>query len=155
MCVYIYIYAYILVPVTLNVFTLSANSYRFCLQLDFLLFILVISNSGNYLHLRTIVVAYIIKQYAVITYWVKIIIVIQIAKWMSPYWDNKSLPTSTLTLPDTLSSTFRLFPSLLLKIHAFPMWYLIWKGREKKFWQNVDSNQGWSRQKGLPTSNVL
>ncbi len=66
--IYIYIYAYILVPVTLNVFTLSANSYRFCLQLDFLLFILVISNSGNYLHLRTIVVAYIIKQYAVITY---------------------------------------------------------------------------------------
>ncbi len=43
------------VPVTLNVFTLSANSYIFCLQLDFLLFILFIANSGNYLHLSIVV----------------------------------------------------------------------------------------------------
>ncbi len=107
-------------------FTLSANSYRFCLQLDFLLFKLRIANSGNYLHLRIIV-----HYKIVITYWVKIIILIKIAKWISPYWDNKSLPTPTLTLPDTLSSTFRLFTSLLLKIYAFATWYLIWKGREK------------------------
>ncbi len=38
-----------------NAFTLSANSYRFCLQLDFLLFILLIANSGNYLHLSIVV----------------------------------------------------------------------------------------------------
>ncbi len=28
-------------------------------------------------------------------------------------WDNKALPTPTLTLPDTLFSTFWLFPSFL------------------------------------------
>ncbi len=31
-------------------------------------------------------------------------------KWMPPYWDNKALPTPTLTLPDTLFSTFLFFP---------------------------------------------
>ncbi len=39
---------------------------------------------------------------------------IQIIKWMSPYWDNKALPTPTLTLPDTLFATFLLFPSFLM-----------------------------------------
>ncbi len=39
----------------------------------------------------------------------------------SPYWENKVLPTPTLTLPDTLFSTFRLFPSFLLTIDAFSM----------------------------------
>ncbi len=43
------------VPITFIVFTLSANSYRFCLQLDFLLFILLIANCGNYLRLRIVV----------------------------------------------------------------------------------------------------
>ncbi len=60
-------------------------------------------------------------------------VLIKMAKWMSPYWDNKSLPTPYLTLPNSLSSTFRLFPSLLLKIHAFPTWYLVRKGRGEKF----------------------
>ncbi len=60
-------------------------------------------------------------------------VLIKMTKWMSPYWDNKSLLTPYLTLPDSLSSTFRLFPSLLLKIHAFPTWYLVWKGRGGKF----------------------
>ncbi len=60
-------------------------------------------------------------------------------KWMPPYWDNKALPKPTLTLPDTLISTFLLFPSFLLKIIAFPMQYEIWKGRN--FWgQKADSN---------------
>ncbi len=49
---------------------------------------------------------------------------------MPPYWDNKALPTPTLTLPDTSFSPFWLFPSFLLKIIAFPMWYEIWKGRK-------------------------
>ncbi len=40
----------------------------------------------------------------------QIIILIQIIKWMPPYWYNKALPTPTLTLPDTLFSTFWLFP---------------------------------------------
>ncbi len=35
------------------------------------------------------------------------IILIQIIKWMPPYWDNKALPTPTLTQPDTLFLTFR------------------------------------------------
>ncbi len=39
----------------------------------------------------------------------------------------------SLHLPDTLFSTFRLFPSFLLKINAFPMWYEIWKARKKMF----------------------
>ncbi len=51
-------------------------------------------------------------------YWVQIIVLIQIIKWMPLYWDNKAL-----TLPGTLLSTFRLFASFLLKINAFPMWY--------------------------------
>ncbi len=38
------------------------------------------------------------------------IILIQIIKWMPPYWYNKALPAPTLTLPDTLFSTFWLFP---------------------------------------------
>ncbi len=52
---------------------------------------------------------------------------------MPIYWDNKALPTPTLTLPDTLFSTFLLFPSFLLQIHAFPLRYEICKGR-KKVW---------------------
>ncbi len=58
---------------------------------------------------------------------------------MPPYWDNKALPTPTLTLPDTLFSTFWLFPSFLLKINAFLMRYEIWKGR-KKVQQKAASN---------------
>ncbi len=58
---------------------------------------------------------------------------------MPPYWDNKALPAPTLTLPDTLLSTFWLFPSFLLKINAFPMRYEIWKGR-KKVRQKAGSN---------------
>ncbi len=54
---------------------------------------------------------------------------------MPPYWENKALPTPTLTLC--------LFPSFLLKINAFPMRYDIWKGRKKVF----GSNSGQSRQK--------
>ncbi len=65
---------------------------------------------------------------------------------MPPYWDNKALPTPTLTLPDTLFSTFWLFPSFLLKINAFPMRYEIWKER-KKVRQKAGSNSGRSRQK--------
>ncbi len=49
---------------------------------------------------------------------------------MPPYWDNKALPAPTLTLPDTLFATFWLFPSFLLKINAFLMWFEIWKGRK-------------------------
>ncbi len=44
----------------------------------------------------------------------------------------KALSAPTLTLPDTLFSTFWFFPSFLLKINAFTMRYEIWKGREKK-----------------------
>ncbi len=44
----------------------------------------------------------------------------------------KALSAPTLTLPDTLFSTFWLFPSFLLKINAFTMRFEIWKGREKK-----------------------
>ncbi len=50
----------------------------------------------------------------------------------------KAPSAPTLTLPDTLFSTFWLFPSFLLKINAFTMRYEIWKGREKKkFGQSV------------------
>ncbi len=38
----------------------------------------------------------------------------------------KALSAPTLTLPDTLFSTFWLFPSFLLKINAFTMRYEIW-----------------------------
>ncbi len=31
---------------------------------------------------------------------------IQIIKWMPPYWGNKALPTPSLTLPGTLFATF-------------------------------------------------
>ncbi len=55
----------------------------------------------------TSVLEYIIKQYAIITYWV--LILIQIIKWMLLYWDNKALPTGTLTLPNTFSNVL-LFP---------------------------------------------
>ncbi len=59
----------------------------------------------------------------------KIIILIQIIKCMPPYWDNKATLTPTLTLPDTLFSTFLLFPSFLLQINAFLILNL---KREKK-----------------------
>ncbi len=51
---------------------------------------------------------------------------------MPPYWDNKALPTPTLTLPDTFS-TFWLFPSFLLKNKCFSdvIWNL--KREKKKF----------------------
>ncbi len=56
----------------------------------------------------------------------------------------KALSAPTLTLPDTLFSTFWLFPSFLLKINAFTMRFEIWKGREKKkSWPKVGSNH-WS-----------
>ncbi len=47
------------------------------------------------------------------------------------FWDNTALPTPTLTLPDTSISTFGLFPSFLLKINAFLVWFE--KGEKKKF----------------------
>ncbi len=59
---------------------------------------------------------------------------------MPPYRDNKALPTHTLTLPDTLFSTFWLFPSFLLKINAFLMRYEIWKGRNF-FCQKAGANR--------------
>ncbi len=55
----------------------------------------------------------------------------------------KALSAPTLTLPDTLFSTFWLFPSFLLKINAFTMRYEIWKGREKKVRPKAGSNH-WS-----------
>ncbi len=62
----------------------------------------------------------------------------------------KALSAPTLTLPDTLFSTFWLFPSFLLKINAFTMRYEIWKGREKKkFGQRWDRTAGRSRQKDI------
>ncbi len=61
---------------------------------------------------------------------------------------QKTLPTPTLT--DTLFSTFWLFPSFLLKINAFLMWFEIWKGRIF-FCQKADSNLGRSRQKEYDT----
>ncbi len=45
-----------------------------------------------------------------------------------PYWDNKALPTPTLTLPDTLLIISFIF---IKKINAFLMWFEIWKGRKK------------------------
>ncbi len=63
---------------------------------------------------------------------------IQIIKWMPPYWYNKALPTPTLTLPDTLFSTFWLFP---LRCD------MRFEKGEKKVWQKASSNQGRSRQK--------
>ncbi len=35
-------------------------------------------------------------------YWVQILILIQIIKWMPLYWGNKAIPSPTLTLPDTI-----------------------------------------------------
>ncbi len=62
----------------------------------------------------------------------------------------KALSAPTLTLPDTLFSTFWLFPSFLLKINAFTMRYEIWKGREKKkIGQRWDRTTGRSRQKDM------
>ncbi len=69
------------------------------------------------------------------------------------YWDNKALPTPTLTLPDTLFSTFWLFPSFLLKTNAFLMRYEIWKGR-KKIRQKAGSNSGRSRQNTYALSSM-
>ncbi len=50
---------------------------------------------------------------------------------MPPYWDNKALPTPTLTLPDTFIFNF-LIIFIFIEINAFPVRYEIWKG-EKKF----------------------
>ncbi len=62
----------------------------------------------------------------------------------------KALSAPTLTLPDTLFSTFWLFPSFLLKINAFTMRYEIWKGREKKkIGQRWDRTTGRSCQKDM------
>ncbi len=49
----------------------------------------------------------------------QILILIQIIKSMPPYWDNKALPTPTLTLPYILFSTFWLFSLSLLKNKCF------------------------------------
>ncbi len=64
---------------------------------------------------------------------------------MPPFCNNKALPTPTLTLPHTLFSTVWLFPSFLLKINAFLMWFEIWKGRKKNC-QKADSYLSWSHQ---------
>ncbi len=62
----------------------------------------------------------------------------------------KALSAPTLTLPDTLFSTFWLFPSFLLKMNAFTMRYEIWKGREKKkFGQRQDQTTGRSCQEDI------
>ncbi len=72
-----------------------------------MLFILLIANSGNYLHLSIVVHYKTVCSNNVLSVNYSLI---QIIKWMPPYWDNKALPTPTLTLPDTLFSTFWLFP---------------------------------------------
>ncbi len=66
-------------------------------------------------------------------YWVWIIILFQIIKWMAHFWDNKALPTPTLTLPVTFLF-FQLFYYFLIfiEIKCFSKWYEIWKGRGKK-----------------------
>ncbi len=51
---------------------------------------------------------------------------------MPPYWDNKALPTPTLTLPDTFIFNFLIISFILLKINDFSMRYEIWKGRKKR-----------------------
>ncbi len=58
---------------------------------------------------------------------------IQIIKWMPPYWDNKALPTPTLTLPDTFIFYFLIisFISIENKCLSDAMWDL--KRNKKKF----------------------
>ncbi len=58
---------------------------------------------------------------------------------MPPYWDNKALPTPTLTLPDTLFSTFLIISFIFIenKCLSDAIWYL---KREKKVRQKVASN---------------
>ncbi len=82
-------------------FKICSNKRMFC----YLYYLLAI--------ICTVVLQCIIKQHAIKTYWVQVIIFFQIIKWMPSYWDNKTLPTPTLTLPHTLflTLTFRLFPS--------------------------------------------
>ncbi len=64
---------------------------------------------------------------------------------------QKSLLYSyTLTLPDTLFSTFRLFPYFLLKKMCFSN--VIWNlKREEKVYQKTDSNPGRSCQNDYDT----
>ncbi len=71
---------------------------------------------------------------------------ILIIKRMPPYWVNKALPTPILTLPDTLFSTFWLFPLFYRKKMPFRCDMKFEKG-EKKVCQKMDSNPGWSHQK--------
>ncbi len=44
-----------------------------------------------------------------------IIDLIQIIKWMPPYWDNKALPTPTLTLPDTFILNFLIISFIFIE----------------------------------------
>jgi len=59
-----------------------------------------IANSANYLHLSILV------HYKTVRNNNLMYILIQIIKWMSPYWDNKALPTPTVTLPESFICNF-------------------------------------------------
>ncbi len=61
------------------------------------------------------------------------------------YWDNKALPTPTLTLPDTFIFNFLVISFIFIENKCFSG--VIWNlKREKKVCQKVDLNPGRSRQ---------
>ncbi len=67
-------------------------------------------------------------------YWVWIIILFQIIKWMAHFWDNKALPTPTVTLPVTFLF-FQLFIIFLIfieiKCFSEVIWDLKREGKKK------------------------
>ncbi len=75
-------------------FTLSANSYRFYLHLEG--FSAIYTTYCKQWQLSAPqYCSTLIKQFAVIAVTAFNLIFIQIITWMSPYWDNKSLPNPT------------------------------------------------------------
>ncbi len=62
-------------------------------------------------------------------------------KWMPPYWNNKALPTTTLT--DTFIFNFLIISFILIKKKCYSD--VIWKGRKKS------SNPGRWHQKEYDT----
>ncbi len=84
----------------------------------------MIAKNGNDMHLSTVVHYKLHYKYI---------------KWMPLYWGFIYLFNLLIY-----------FPSFLLQINAFPMWYEIWKGIIFFFfWQTVDSNLGQSHKKTL------
>ncbi len=91
---------------------MSGSHPRYVKIARFLLFILLIANSGNYLHLSIVVHYKTVCNNNVLSVNYNLI---QIIKWMPPYWDNKALRTTYPNPYPILYFNFLIISFILLK----------------------------------------